>query len=73
MSQITLGDARSRQTAYLATEHWWKTRVEALRQEYEAAAVSEVDHRFAGWEAAERQLRKVVADLDALIAERNPR
>ena len=73
----TQGEARSRQTAYLATEAWWKTRVEALSKQYRQRAEWEM-HLIGGLETSESEARRAVlrtvADtLDALLAERPSR
>lgn len=66
----TQGEARSRQTAYLATEHWWRSRVEAIARKWR-----EDPPASQPWDTFERaeDYAACAAELDALIAERNPR
>lgn len=57
---------RSRQTASLATEHWWRSRVEALAAKWRDPEFWEdVGSRWDSTDCAR--------ELEALIAERNPR
>ena len=66
----TPGEARSRQTAYLATEHWWRSRVEKLAAEFRTVR----EHIKASGDKSGAVLMEACAkELDALIAERNPR
>lgn len=77
MSMPTPGEARIRETAYKATEHWWRSRVEALEEQ--ARNRSEWDlHIIDGIETDESAARRsvwrtIAAELRLLIAERNPR
>ena len=67
MTLPTPDQIRSRQTAYLATEAWWKTRVEKLAEKYEkrqAACFPEYEGSAAG---------DAARDLRALLAERPSR
>lgn len=66
MTLPTPDQIRSRQTAYLATEHWWRSRVEALAESWREEAES-METRLGD------ALVSCANELDALIAERNPR
>lgn len=61
MSMPTPGEARSRQTAYLATEAWWKTRVEEIIVAFRANADVNPQH-VAAWELAARRLEFLLAE-----------
>ena len=66
MTLPTPDQIRSRQTAYLATEAWWKTRVEGIR---------ELAQRLADGATGQSlyDLQCVANALDALLAERPSR
>ncbi len=64
MSYLSLQEARSRQTAYEATEHWWKSRLEQLRDN-----INECKSMTLSTEARDAFLSCADA-IDALILER---
>ncbi len=70
----TPGEARSRQTAYLATEHWWASRVEMAVEQFRKRADWEIsieDGIETEVSAARRDTWKRAADvLDGLLAQR---
>lgn len=72
MTMPTQGEARSRQTAYLATEAWWRSRVEnravAWRQEAAYYAGRGEAHALAA-----AIFTACANELDALLAERPSR
>lgn len=72
MTMPTPGEARSRQTAYLATEHWWKTRVERLRDIYRREAELHLQNGQVGSLVAQT-FNLAANDLEALLAERPSR
>ena len=67
----TPGEARSRQTAYLATEAWWRSRVEKMVEVWSRQA-RVTRHQTDYQQGYDDALLAVAATLEALIAERNP-
>ncbi len=63
---------RSRRTAYLATEAWWRSRVEILARAWSREA-GRTRHQTDYQQGYDDALLAVAATLEALIAERNPR
>ncbi len=66
---MTPGEIRSRETAYKATEHWWKSRVEEIVVTFERGL--EVPTRGLAYaEGYDRGVRAVLARLAELLEER---
>ena len=71
MTLPTPDQIRSRQTAYLATEHWWRSRVEKMVEVWSRQA-RVTRHQTDYQQGYDDALLAVAATLEALIAERNP-
>ena len=68
MTMPTPSEARSRQTAYEATEHWWKSRLIALSSQLSALGKRESPSPYV--EGFNEACAGAALALDALIAER---
>ena len=73
MTLPTPDQIRSRQTAYVATEAWWKTRVEQIAKDCREAAKFWRQYPDATLGTAENAHEACAKALEALIAERPSR
>ena len=81
MTLPTPDQIRSRQTAYLATEHWWRSRVEELERRLSFSSERAFTRQADLMDPEDRgqaggmgyAFNQAASELRALLAERNPR